>query len=209
LCSPEYALKSRIVPNLRKSQSRKKRHVVAWIREAIGLTQSEFAHLIGASRDTIQSIELVRLTLSERFAYKIAEETGISPRWLLANKLGNPPPDPERIRQQYEDAQAGRWKGISKSHLLPRAIFFRLYAFYRAMISEVGYSGFRSAGGIKLLEKFCHDLIMLIPDKRRRKIVYRDAREIATDSRKLYDLVFEDSRELQRNFRESQREKRP
>ena len=50
---------------------------------------------------------------------------------------------------------------------------------------------------------------MLIPDKRRRKIVYRDAREIATDSRKLYDLVFEDSRELQRNFRESQREKRP
>ena len=136
------------MPNLRKSQSRKKRHVVAWIREAIGLTQSEFAHLIGASRDTIQSIELVRLTLSERFAYKIAEETGISPRWLLANKLGNPPPDPERIRQQYEDAQAGRWKGISKSHLLPRAIFFRLYAFYRAMISEVGYSGFRSAGGI-------------------------------------------------------------
>jgi hypothetical protein len=74
--------------------------------------------------------------------------------------------------------------------------------------SELGYSGFRTAGGIKLLEEFCNDLMFLIADKRRRKIIYREAKEIVPDSEKLYHDAIEDLRELQRNLREY-RKKQP
>jgi len=93
-----------------KSRLKKKPQVcVVWIREQLDMTQSDLANLIGASVHTIQSIELGRLTLSERFAYKIAEQTGVSPRWLRANKLKKPLPDPKQIREEFERAQAGVW----------------------------------------------------------------------------------------------------
>jgi len=191
-----------------KSQRKKKRHVVAWIREQSGLTQSQFAQLIGASRDTLQSIELGRLPLSERFAYAIAEQTGIKAKWLLANKLEpGKLADPEYVRQQFEDAQTATWEGTYSALLWPRALFFRSYAFFRAVTAEIGYAGFRRLGGINLLEKFCLDLVALIGDKRLRKITYRIARESSFDSEKLYRLVLGDLHELQRNLHEYQKEK--
>jgi transcriptional regulator with XRE-family HTH domain len=179
---------------------------VIWIRKQLGMSQSVFANMIGASMHTILSIELGRLDLSERFAYKISEETGVRPRWLLANRLKGPFPDPKQIRQHFEDAQAGAWKGIYRAHLLPRALFFRAYPFYSAVTNELGYSGFMRAGGVKLLKKFCLDLVELIEDKRRRKTTYQAARETAIDSAENYRLALNDLRELERNLREYLRE---
>ena len=61
----------------RKALKKKSRHVVAWVRKTLGLTQSELASLIGISANTLQSIELGRLPLSERIAYRLSEQTGI------------------------------------------------------------------------------------------------------------------------------------
>ena len=79
---------------LKKNLKKKSHHVVAWVREALGLKQSELASLIGISRNTLQSIELGRLPLSERIAYRLSEQTGIRAKWLLDNELGDLPPDP-------------------------------------------------------------------------------------------------------------------
>jgi DNA-binding XRE family transcriptional regulator len=187
-------------------QKKKPQVCVIWVRKQLDMSQSAFANLIGASMHTIQSIELGRLDLSERFAYKISEQTGVRARWLLANKLKGPFPDPKQIQEEFDRAQAGAWKGIYRAHLLPRGLFFRAYAFYRAVTSEIGYSGFKRAGGIKLLTKFCNDLVLLIEDKRQRKTTYQAARKVAIDSAENYRLALDDLRELQRNLREYLRE---
>ena len=95
---------------LKKNLMKKSRHVVAWVRETLGLKQSELASLIGISPNTLQSIELGRLPLSERIAYRLSEQTGIRAKWLLDNELGDPPPDPAEMRRKYEKAQAQPWR---------------------------------------------------------------------------------------------------
>lgn len=90
--SGQYALYGNIVPTT--AAKKKPKHVVAWVREQLGLTQSELGHLIGSSQHTIQAIELGKLPLSEYFAYQLAEQTGITAKWFLANKLSKPLPDP-------------------------------------------------------------------------------------------------------------------
>ena len=188
------------MPKPPKSRRKKKRgHVITWLREQLGETQAGFAHLVGVSRDTVQSIELDRLRLSERLAYRIAEETGVRAKWLLANNLGKSLPDREHVRQQFEEAQAGRWKlGFYQTALLPRLFFFNVYVLYRAVTFELGYSGFRRAGGEKLLREFSLKLLEMIPDKRVRKKIFHDSKEVVLDAEKRYALALGDLRELRR-----------
>jgi hypothetical protein len=156
---------------------------------------------------TIQSIELGRLTLSERFAYAIGQEIGIRAKWLLANELPDPPPDPEKLRQRFKKAQTGRWRGnLYGTHLLPRALLFRTYVLYREVTYELGYSGFETAGGKKLLEKFTGDLLELIPDGRLQRSIYQKVRETWLDSEKTYSLALTDLQELERHRQERQKE---
>jgi len=108
LNSGQYVLYGEIGPTI--SAKKKPKHVIAWVREQLGLTQSELGRPIGSSQHTIQAIEIGRLALSERFAYALAEQTGIKAKWLLANELGNPPPDPVEMRKQFEEAQTGAFK---------------------------------------------------------------------------------------------------
>ena len=67
------------------------RHNLARLRfKVLKLGQKEMAELCGCSVDTIQSIELGRLALSESLARKISNETGIAWQWLLGNDLKAP-----------------------------------------------------------------------------------------------------------------------
>src|SRR6266487_6894496 len=61
------------------------RHNLARLRLFLGLRQKEMSDVCGCSVDTIQSIELGRLALSELLARKISNATGIGAGWLLGN----------------------------------------------------------------------------------------------------------------------------
>ena len=191
---------------MHKSSAKKKRrkHVVVWVREQLDLTQSELADLIDASRDTIQSIEIGRLPLSERFAYAIAEQTGFHAKFLLANKIPNPCPPKSMSLETFQEAQTGRWKlGFYMTHLIPRSLFVRAYVLYRAVFNEMGYTGgFINGGGQKLLLKFVHDLLEIVP-KKRRKAIWQGAREIiAPGSEQALSLLLADIQELRRALKE-------
>src|SRR6516164_9489950 len=67
-----------------------KRHVMAEIRLLLGLSQGEFAKLLGCSLSTVQRIEQNTLALSEELAAKAQKILDVSARWMLAN-------DPEQM----------------------------------------------------------------------------------------------------------------
>jgi transcriptional regulator with XRE-family HTH domain len=66
------------------------RHNLARLRLFLNLGQKEIAKICGYSVDTIQSVELDRLALSEVLAQKISNVTGIDAGWLLENDLKAP-----------------------------------------------------------------------------------------------------------------------
>jgi transcriptional regulator with XRE-family HTH domain len=60
-------------------------HVLAKLREELGLHQKELAERVGLHWRTIQDIERGKLQLSRRNAIKIGDKLGVSPAWLLQN----------------------------------------------------------------------------------------------------------------------------
>lgn len=77
-----YKLNMRISP---------RRHTLATLRIAIGLTQKEMATLVQRSPRTIQAIELGQLPLSEDLGVLIAEATGVDFGWLMEGDPHEPP----------------------------------------------------------------------------------------------------------------------
>jgi len=71
------------------------RHPVAVVRKIIGLSQPEFSRLAGIAESTLAKIESLRLPLSKQNAIRIADETGVSMRWLLKGNPQDPPPADE------------------------------------------------------------------------------------------------------------------
>jgi transcriptional regulator with XRE-family HTH domain len=68
-------------------------HILVRVRANLGgLNQHDFAALTGCSFNTLQSIELGRLSLSPNLAERIGKATGINPRILLANDPTSLPP---------------------------------------------------------------------------------------------------------------------
>jgi transcriptional regulator with XRE-family HTH domain len=65
-------------------------HVLAKLREELGLHQKELAERVGLHWRTIQDIERGKTQLSRRNAFKISEKTGVDPVWLLANDPSRP-----------------------------------------------------------------------------------------------------------------------
>jgi transcriptional regulator with XRE-family HTH domain len=203
LNSGRYALYGGIVPIIAR---RKPKHVVAWVREQLDLTQSQLATLIGSSQHTIQAIESGRLPLSERFAYALSEKTGIRAKWLLANKLSKPLPDPVLMRAKFEDAKQGAWKGIYLAHLLPRMILLRIFVLLRAIVDELGYGGCRATGFNDTLQKMSLDLLDCVPDKRLRRRIYKAARDVVSKGdEQVLSLLLSDVQEMQRALREKKR----
>ncbi len=68
----------------------------------------------GCSRDTIQSIELARLSLSEELARRISAATGVHFRWLIENDLTAEPvtsTGAPYTRTHYDHAQSLKKRG--------------------------------------------------------------------------------------------------
>ena len=63
--------------------------------------RNPIAGLAGVVTETIKSIELQRLPLSEKIAFRLQQQTGIDAKWLLDNELGEPPPDRAQMRQTF------------------------------------------------------------------------------------------------------------
>ena len=76
------------------------RHPLAVLRQIIGLTQKDFAKLVGKSTTTIQAIELGKLQLSKDLAVKISVETGVAARWLLEGDVLKPPVSEEPVTKE-------------------------------------------------------------------------------------------------------------
>jgi transcriptional regulator with XRE-family HTH domain len=190
------------VPTL--ATKKKPKHVIAWVREQLGLSQAQLAGLIGSRQPTIQSIEIGRLPLSEYFAYALAEQTGIKAKWFLANELGNSPPDPERVRKSFNEAQLGPWKGILKAHFFPRMKLMRIFVLLRAIVYELGYSGCRATGFDDTMQKMTLKLLDCIDDNKVRKQVYQSARNLVREGDdRVLSLWLADVQEMQRVLRKS------
>jgi transcriptional regulator with XRE-family HTH domain len=68
-----------------------KRHVLARVRTACGLTQNDLAKLLEISAISVQRIEQGTLKLSEELANRIQDKLDVSAEWLLANDSKIPP----------------------------------------------------------------------------------------------------------------------
>lgn len=69
----------------------KNQHVVAVLRQAIGLGQQQLAARIGVSKSYIQKIELNERPLPAEAAKRIADHTGVAVDWLMAGNYRIPP----------------------------------------------------------------------------------------------------------------------
>jgi transcriptional regulator with XRE-family HTH domain len=108
------------------------RHALAILRERLGhLTQKELAAYAGTSTWTIQAIELGKLKLSERLAFRISEATGVSYAWLMQNDLSRPPvnsrnepySEADLSRAQNKGLQEGRMSGLNGKMELTQAYY--------------------------------------------------------------------------------------
>jgi transcriptional regulator with XRE-family HTH domain len=81
------------------------RHVLAILRQALHLTQSELAEIGGCSPPAIQQIELLKLKLSPKLAAKIALAVGCDLDWLQANDITQPMPPIQR-----QERHEVKWK---------------------------------------------------------------------------------------------------
>ncbi len=73
------------------SRPPKNQHVVAVLRQAIGLGQQQLAARIGCSKSYIQKIELDDRPLSLETAKRIGDHTGVDLDWLMAGNYKKPP----------------------------------------------------------------------------------------------------------------------
>jgi transcriptional regulator with XRE-family HTH domain len=178
----------------------KKPHVLRWIREQLGLTQFDIARMIGSSQPTIQSIELGRLKLSERFAYKLQARLGLDAKSLLANCWDNLP-EPEEVRKAFRQA-AGFADQSYADVLAIRNNLFRGYLLLRAIADELGWHGCKAAGFDMIFYKVQLDLLNAIGDKKLREQVYQKHIDECGNPIKNMSRIIADAREIQRAFKE-------
>jgi len=67
-----------------------RRHVLVSLREAIGISQKEFAGAVQIGESTLQKIELGTYPLRPRIAEKIASYTGVDINYLTRNDFSEP-----------------------------------------------------------------------------------------------------------------------
>ena len=164
-----------------KPPAKKSRHVLAYLREALKLKQSEVASLIGTTSHAIQSIELGRLALSEKFAFRLAKQLGVKATWLLDNELGTPPPDPTELRQTYQQAQAGVVG--SPSRLTARMFALRACVLACEVADQLeGFDWDRDSGFYEATMKFTRALNEALPDTSSRRKAFENAKAVTDDS---------------------------
>jgi transcriptional regulator with XRE-family HTH domain len=121
-------------------------HVLAKLREELGLHQKELAERVGLHWRTIQDIERGKLQLSRRNALRISEKIGVSVDWLLQN---DPSAEIKNIsgerwtnkhRQALED-RAKRWPNMSSVMRLQNLLIcynlLRDYVYFRSILESL------------------------------------------------------------------------
>jgi transcriptional regulator with XRE-family HTH domain len=78
-----------------------RRHVLVFLREALGMRQKDFAKWLKIEPHTLRDIELTKDPLPLSLAQRIARETGASEEWLIANQVDIPVP--EDLRQRMKE----------------------------------------------------------------------------------------------------------
>jgi transcriptional regulator with XRE-family HTH domain len=121
-------------------------HVLAKLRQELGLLQKEMADKVGLHHRTIQDIERGKLELSRRNAMWISEKTGVSVHWLLQNDSDRNIVNASGKQWSHKDRQAfearsKRWPKLSRHvqslELTVCASLFENYLLMRALLEGV------------------------------------------------------------------------
>ena len=170
-------------------------HVLRWVREQLGLTQKQVGEMIGASYSTVQSIELGRLTLSERYAYRLQQSLRVPAKWLIANDWERLP-DSRALRETFENS----WRyGFDQSYpdlLVSRLQILRTYVLLRAVLEELGYHGANASGFYKILRQAQTDLVGTIADKELRGRIYQKVVDETLNPLAVLKIVEQDCRNI-------------
>jgi transcriptional regulator with XRE-family HTH domain len=172
----------------------KKKSNLSYLRQAIGLTQRELAGLLGIAADTLQSYELQRLSLPEKVAFKIEQQTGVPARWILG-EVSDPSLTATEMRRKFDKTQAHPWGTPYMARLLPRMHFFRLYIIAREVANELGGPGTpQYPEFVDALIRLNKALLESLPDVQSRRRVYQRATAILNKGpRKVCRLVASDA----------------
>ena len=92
-----------------------KRHVLAILRETLGMTQKDLADYVDCSESTLQAVERgpKRLKLSKTLAIKISLAAGVDVEWLLANDRSCPIKPSHEACRLYAEARGERTEEYS------------------------------------------------------------------------------------------------
>jgi transcriptional regulator with XRE-family HTH domain len=155
---------------------RQPRHVLALLRQKLRLTQGELGRLIGAAQITVQTVERGKLPLSDFFATRISEETGVSKAWLLKNDLNAPPLNrygrDRWTMDDYARAQAGMFRGEFLFEYAMRMKLLRSYILLRG-ISEEFHPMERMTGVFqRIYSETLWECLETLPDERAQKEVF-------------------------------------
>jgi transcriptional regulator with XRE-family HTH domain len=104
---------------------------VAVVRNRIGLSVEEFAHLLGCARGTIQRLERNDLKLSDKLARRIQDETAAPADWLLKNNPSLEPIIPGGLiwsEEMYQVHQGQKQSAEVAHQLLGKVNYTRLPA---------------------------------------------------------------------------------
>ena len=149
-------------------------HALAQLRSTLNLGQKELADLVGCTAESVKSIELNRLKLSEGLATRISLETGVSVQWLLNNDLSAPiapslevaslqrrvgDPEPgQYTRRTFELVQAQEWDIYTVADInQERLDGLKDYVRLRAIIESARYQRLHGLARYKL-EKFLEEM---------------------------------------------------
>jgi transcriptional regulator with XRE-family HTH domain len=121
-------------------------HVLAKLRQELGLHQKEMADRVGLHWRTIQDIERGKPPLSRRNAMRISEKTGVSVNWLLRNDPAREIVNVSGKKWSHKDRQAfearsKRWPGVVRQarmwELGVCATLFKDYLLVKALLEGV------------------------------------------------------------------------
>ena len=124
-------------------------------------------------RTTIQALELGKLPLSEDLALRLNEVTGVRSQRLLANDLGDPPPSPSELREQFVSAQAGDFAGKRLARYAPTMALVRTFVLLNDIAAELGPEGCWISGFYGELRKMTVRAAECIGDKKLRNRVMK------------------------------------
>lgn len=104
------------------------------LRTATGLSKPQFAELLRVSFDTIVSIELGRLAVSEKIARRAFRATGALPHSLRLESV----PPLAWTREEYTPQHFAQWRELIKGELMEPMQFARTFAAATSAARENG-----------------------------------------------------------------------